>query len=65
MKAAPNNVVIYTVAFLHGAPQPQAQAILANCATDASHVFVPTTGSSLQTAFQQIAADLNKLRISH
>jgi len=65
MKAAPNNVVVYTVAFLHGSPQPQAQAILANCATDASHAYVPTTGSSLQSAFQQIAADLNKLRISH
>jgi Flp pilus assembly protein TadG len=65
MKAAPNNVVIYTVAFLHGAPQAQAQAILANCATDAKHAYVPTTGTSLQVAFQSIAADLNKLRISH
>ena len=65
MKAAPNNVVVYTVGFLHGAPQPQAQAILSNCATDASHVYFPTNGTSLQVAFQQIAADLNKLRISH
>lgn len=65
MKAAPNNVVVYTVGFLHGAPQPQAQAILSNCATDASHVYFPTNGTSLTTAFQQIAADLNKLRISH
>jgi len=65
MKAAPNNVVIYTVGFLHGGADPQAQSILANCATDASHVYFPTTGSSLTAAFQQIAADLNKLRISH
>jgi hypothetical protein len=65
MKAAPNNIVIYTVAFLHGGTDPQAQAILANCATDASHAYVPTTGASLQAAFQSIAADLNKLRISH
>jgi Flp pilus assembly protein TadG len=65
MKAAPNNVVIYTVAFLHGGTDPQAQAILANCATDASHAYVPTTGASLTAAFQSIAADLNKLRISH
>ncbi len=65
MKAAPNNVVIYTVAFLHGGADPQAQAILANCATDATHAYVPTNGTSLTTAFQSIAADLNKLRISH
>ncbi|MGZ3376606.1 MAG: hypothetical protein ACXU8S_08405 [Phenylobacterium sp.] len=65
MKAAPNNIVIYTVAFLHGGADPQAQAILANCATDAKHAYVPTDGTSLQVAFQSIAADLNKLRISH
>jgi hypothetical protein len=65
MKAAPNNIIIYTVAFLHGGADPQAQAILSNCATDASHAYVPTDGASLQVAFQQIAADLNKLRISH
>jgi hypothetical protein len=57
--------VIYTVGFLHGTPQPGAVAVLNSCATDASHVYFPTTGASLQTAFQQIAADLNKLRISH
>ncbi|HEY3949981.1 pilus assembly protein TadG-related protein [Phenylobacterium sp.] len=64
MKAAPNNIVIYTVAFLHGGADPQAQAILANCATDAAHAYVPSTGASLTSAFQSIAADLNKLRIS-
>jgi Flp pilus assembly protein TadG len=65
MKAAPNNITIYTVAFLHGGTDAQAEAILANCATDAAHAYVPTTGSSLQAAFQAIAADLNKLRLSH
>jgi Flp pilus assembly protein TadG len=65
MKAAPNNVIIYTVGFLHGGADPQAQSILANCATDASHAYLPTTGAALQVAFQQIAADLNLLRISH
>ncbi|MBS0363126.1 MAG: pilus assembly protein TadG, partial [Proteobacteria bacterium] len=64
MKAPPYNVVVYTVAFLHGGADPQAQAILANCATDAAHAYVPSTGASLTTAFQSIAADLNKLRIS-
>ena len=63
MKA--DNIVIYTVAFLHGGADPQAQAILANCATDAAHAYVPTDGTSLTVAFQSIAADLNKLRISH
>lgn len=65
MKAAPNNIIIYTVGFLHGGADPQAQAILANCATDAAHAYLPTTGTDLQVAFQAIAADLNRLRISH
>jgi Flp pilus assembly protein TadG len=65
MKAAPHNIIIYTVGFLHGGADPQAQAILANCATDAQHAYLPTTGAALQVAFQAIAADLNKLRISH
>jgi Flp pilus assembly protein TadG len=65
MKRAPNNVVVYTVGFLHGGADPQAEAILRNCATDAQHYFLPTNGASLQVAFQSIAADLNRLRISH
>ena len=65
MKAAPNNVIIYTVGFLHGGADPAAASILANCATDAQHAYLPTTGADLQVTFQAIAADLNKLRISH
>jgi len=65
MKAAPNNIVIYSVGFLHDGNDPTAEAFLNACATDANHVYFPTTGSSLSTAFQAIAADLNKLRISH
>jgi len=65
MKGHPNNIVIYTVGFLHGGNDPQAAAILSNCATDAQHYYLPTTGGSLQAAFQSIAADLNRLRISH
>jgi len=64
MKAAPNNVVIYTVG-LNVIGTPAAQALLSNCATDAKHVYFPADGTSLTVAFQQIAADLNKLRISH
>ena len=65
MKAAPTNVIIYTIGFLHQGPDPQAEAILRNCATDAQHVYFPSTGAALQVAFQQIGADLNRLRISH
>ncbi len=65
MKAAPNNIIIYTVGFLHQGPDPSAQAILANCASDPSKAYLPTDGTSLQVAFQQIAADMNLLRISH
>jgi hypothetical protein len=65
MKGSPNNIIIYTVGFLHGGNDPQAAAILQNCATDAQHYYLPTTGSSLQSAFQSIAADINRLRISH
>ncbi len=65
MKAAPNNVIVYTVGFLHQGPDPSAQAILNNCATDAQHAYFPTTGSDLQVVFQQIGADLQKLRLSH
>lgn len=65
MKHAPSNIVIYTVGFLHGGSDPQAEAILASCATDAQHDYLPTNGSSLSAAFQAIAADLNRLRISH
>ena len=65
MKAQPNNIIVYTVGFLHGGSDPQAEAILANCATDPQHYYLPTNGTSLEAAFQSIAADLNKLRISH
>ncbi len=65
MKAAPNNIIVYTVGFDVGT-DPSAQAVLSNCATDSKHVYFPADdGVSLQVAFQSIAADLNRLRISH
>jgi len=64
MKHLASPVIIYTVGFDVGS-DPSAQAVLANCATDASHVYFPADdGHSLQMAFQQIASDLNRLRIS-
>jgi Flp pilus assembly protein TadG len=65
MKAAPNNVIVYTVGF-DVAGDPTATSLLTGCASDASHVYFPADdGRSLQVAFQQIAADLNRLRLSH
>lgn len=65
MKAAPNNVIVYSVGFDVGS-DASAQAVLANCATDAAHVYFPADdGTSLSVAFQAIASDLNRLRISH
>ena len=63
MKAAPNNVVIYTVG-LNVLAKPQAQDLVNKCATDAKHVYLPANGAAMQVAFQQIAADLQKLRLS-
>lgn len=64
MKAAPNNVVIYTVG-LNLVAGSSAQNLVNHCATDASHVYMPANGPQLQVAFQQIAANLNRLRLSH
>jgi Flp pilus assembly protein TadG len=64
MKAAPNNVIIYTVG-LNVVGTPAAAALVNNCATDAQHVYLPANGTAMQVAFQSIAADLNRLRISH
>jgi Flp pilus assembly protein TadG len=64
MKHMANPVIIYTVGF-DVSSDASAQSLLANCATDASHVYFPADdGHSLQLAFQQIASDLNRLSIS-
>jgi Flp pilus assembly protein TadG len=63
MKAAPSNIIIYTVG-LNLAAGSAAQNLVNNCATDAKHVYMPANGAALQIAFQQIAANLNRLRIS-
>lgn len=63
MKAAPNNIVIYTVG-LNVLSKPDAQDLVNKCATDAKHVYLPADGTAMTVAFQQIAADLQKLRLS-
>ncbi len=55
------NVVVYSVAFQ--AP-PDAANLLRQCASSADHYFSATDGAALRTAFQTIATNLNKLRLT-
>jgi Flp pilus assembly protein TadG len=61
MKA--QGVVVYTVGF-NVLNTPNAQALIANCATDAEHVYLPVTGAELKTAFKAIAQSISNLRLS-
>ena len=61
MKA--KGVTIYTVGFQVGS-DTNAQNLVNNCATDAQHVYTPSTGTALQDAFEAIGADIAALRIS-
>lgn len=61
MKAA--GVRVYTVGFQLGSAST-AETFLANCATDASHAYTADDGEELTDAFQRIAQDLRRLRIS-
>jgi Flp pilus assembly protein TadG len=56
-------VIVYTVGF-QVSSDASAQNLVKGCATDASHVYLPTTGSDLQIAFQAIGQDISNLRIS-
>jgi len=64
MKALAHPIIIYTVGF-NVSSDPNATTLLNGCATDSKHVYYPSDGSSLQVAFQQIGADLQRLRLSH
>jgi hypothetical protein len=63
MKAPGKDVIIYTVGFNIGS-DPNAQAIMSYCATDAEHEYYPDTGAELQTTFQLIAQEISQLRLS-
>jgi Flp pilus assembly protein TadG len=63
MKAPGKDIIIYTVGFNIGS-DPNAQAIMSYCATDAEHEYYPTTGAELQTTFQAIAQEISQLRLS-
>jgi Flp pilus assembly protein TadG len=55
------NVVVYSIAFQSPA---DAEALLRQCATSADHYFSASDGETLRTAFQSIATNLNKLRLT-
>ncbi|MBI5940282.1 MAG: hypothetical protein HY859_07640 [Caulobacterales bacterium] len=61
MKA--QGVIIYTVGF-DVANDQNAQDIMTACATDAQHVYLPSTGAALKDAFHAIGQDISRLRIS-
>jgi Flp pilus assembly protein TadG len=62
MKAA--GVVVYTVG-LNVIDTAAAKDLVESCATDSAHVFYPTNGASLQSAFQAIGHSISDLRIAN
>jgi len=61
MKA--EGVEVYTVGFA-GASTGDAAEFVEDCATDAEHVYLPSSGTDLKQAFRDIAAQIARLRIS-
>ena len=61
MKA--KGIVVYTVGFQVSAGSP-AETFIKNCATDSSHVYLPSSGTLLKDAFSAIGRDITKLRLS-
>jgi Flp pilus assembly protein TadG len=61
--AKAKGVVIYTVGFQVGSGST-AEAFIKACATDADHVYLPSSGSLLKDAFAAIGRDITKLRLS-
>jgi len=61
MKAA--GVIIYTVGF-DVVDDQRARDLIANCATDSAHIYLPATGQALKDAFVDIGQKISQLRIS-
>jgi Flp pilus assembly protein TadG len=61
--AKAKGVIIYTVGFQVGAGSA-AETFIKGCATDADHVYLPSSGSLLKDAFAAIGRDITKLRLS-
>ena len=62
MKA--KGVIVYTVGFRLSLALPSAKTVLAACASDASHALLAEDGAELNTAFTNIATQLNNLRLT-
>ncbi len=43
---------------------PRARNLVNACATDGNHVYLPSTGAALQSAFRSIAVGIDQLRIA-
>ena len=61
MKAA--GVIVYTVGF-QVVDDQRARDLVNGCATDANHVYLPSSGADLRQSFQAIGRDITNLRIS-
>ncbi|MBI5940283.1 MAG: pilus assembly protein TadG [Caulobacterales bacterium] len=61
--AKAKGVIIYTVGFQVSTGSP-AETFIKACATDADHVYLPTSGTLLKDAFSAIGRDITKLRLS-
>lgn len=57
-------VVVYTVGFEVGGANTTAGRFVANCASSADHVFLPSGGGALKEAFAAIGKDITKLRLA-
>ena len=57
-------IVVYTVGFNIGGNQ-QAIDLMTNCATDASHAYLASTGAQLQQVFRDIATRIANLRLTN
>ena len=61
--AKAKGIIIYTVGF-QVTSGSTADTFLRACATDADHVYMPSTGTLLKDAFKAIGADITKLRLA-
>jgi Flp pilus assembly protein TadG len=60
---ANGQVIVYTVGF-NVVNDQRAKDLVNNCATDAKHVYLPSTGTALKDAFAAIGRDITSVRIS-
>ena len=65
LKAAPRNVIIYTITFDHATSDISAatKTIYRNCATDADHYFDAPSQAELISTFERISGALANLHV--